>query len=282
MPTRPPSPVAEFCRVSFAYAASGPDRHRPFRLTELTFGIAAGEILAVIGPNSVGKTTVIRLLTGVVTPASGEVRLEGEALSRLSRTEVARRVAVVPQALPAALPFTVAETVLMGRYPHARGRFFENPADVAAARAAMEATGVLDLAPVPLAALGGGETQRAVIARALAQEPRLLVLDEPTAHLDLRYQVETAALVRRLNRERGVTILLVSHDLNLAAEVSDRLLLLAEGRVARLGTPEDVLDERLLADVYGCDVRVESNPTTGRPTVWVPYTTDASPRCAER
>src|SRR5213594_3315552 len=126
----------------------------------------------------------------------------------------------------------------------------------------MEATGVLELADLPLEHLSGGERQRAVIARALAQEPRLLVLDEPTAHLDLRYQVEAAALLRRLNRERGMTVPLVSHDLNLAAEVCDRLLLLAEGRPVRLGTPEDVLEEATLTAVFGCEVTVEKSPTT--------------------
>src|SRR5881409_3086954 len=255
--------LAEFRNVSFAYPATEERRARPFALADLSFEIAPGEIVGVIGPNSSGKTTLIRLLT----PASGEIRLEGVPVRRLSRTDLARRVAVVPQGILPQFPFTVGELALMGRYPHDPGRYFESPRDRSVARAAMEATGVLELADMPLEHLSGGERQRAVIARALAQEPRLLVLDEPTAHLDLRYQVETAALVRRVNRERGVTILLVSHDLNLAAQVSDRLLLLAEGRVARLGTPEDVLDERLLADVYGCDVRVESNPTTGRPVV---------------
>ena len=269
MPTRPPSPVAEFCRVSFAYAASGHDRHRPFRLTGLTFGIAAGEILAVIGPNSVGKTTVIRLLTGVVTPASGEVRLEGEALSGLSRTEVARRVAVVPQALPAALPFTVAETVLMGRYPHAPERFFEGEADRARGREAMAQAGVLDLAALPVATLSGGERQRVALARALCQEPRLLALDEPTAHLDLRYQAETVALLRRLRRATGLTVLLVSHDLNLAAEVADRVLLLHDGRIERIGPPESVLDEATLSRVYGCPVVVDKHPSTRRLTVQI-------------
>ena len=265
MPTRPPTPVAEFCRVSFAYAASGQGRNRPFRLAGLTFGIAAGEILAVIGPNSVGKTTVIRLLTGVVTPASGEVRLEGEALSRLSRTEVARRVAVVPQALPAALPFTVAETVLMGRYPHAPGRFFEGEADRARGREAMAQAGVLDLAALPVATLSGGERQRVALARALCQEPRLLALDEPTAHLDLRYQAETVALLRRLRRAGGLAVLLVSHDLNLAAEAADRVLLLNDGRIERIGPPESVLDEATLARVYGCPVVVDKHPSTRRP-----------------
>jgi iron complex transport system ATP-binding protein len=131
----------------------------------------------------------------------------------------------------------------------------------------MQATSVLELAAQRLDSLSGGERQRAVVARALAQEPRLLVLDEPTAHLDLRYQAETAALLRRLNRERGVTILLVSHDLNLAAEVCDRLLLLAAGRQVAVGAPEAVLSETLLAAAFGCEVTVEKHPVTRRPVV---------------
>jgi ABC-type cobalamin/Fe3+-siderophores transport system ATPase subunit len=258
------SPLVEFRGVGFAYPASGRHRARPFRLADLSFAIPQGEIVGVIGPNSSGKTTLIRLLTRVLEPVEGEIALEGRPLPEWERAELARRVAVVPQGVPREFPFTVEELVLMGRYPHAPGRYFERPEDVRAARAAMDATGVLELAPLALASLGGGETQRAVIARALAQEPRLLVLDEPTAHLDLRYQAETAALLRRLNRERGVTILLVSHDLNLAAEVSDRLLLLAEGTLVRLGAPEDVLDESTLAAVFGCEVTVEKSPTTRR------------------
>jgi len=149
--------------------------------------------------------------------------------------------------------------VLMGRYPHAPGRFFEGGEDLTIAREAMAATGILELAPCAVESLSGGERQRATLARALAQEPRLLILDEPTAHLDLRYQAEVAGLLRRLNRERGVTILLVSHDLNLAAEIADRLLLLHEGRIARVGPPEQVLEESLLGAVYGCRVGVEKS-----------------------
>ena len=130
---------------------------------------------------------------------------------------------------------------------------------------------MLDLATVPLDELSGGERQRAVLARALAQEPRLLVLDEPTAHLDLRYQAECVGLLRRVNRERAITVILVAHDLNLAAEISDRLLLLAGGQVVRLGPPEQVLDEELLRDVYGCDVIVDKAPTGDRPRVQVAW-----------
>src|SRR5713226_2548987 len=199
--------LAEFRAVGFAYPASARYRARPFRLANLSFTIAPGEIVGVIGPNSSGKTTLIRLLTRVLEPGDGEIALEGKRLRDWGRAALARRVAVVPQGISREFPFTVEELVLMGRYPHAPGRYFEDPADRAIARAAMEATGVADLAAQRLESLSGGERQRAVVARALAQEPRLLVLDEPTAHLDLRYQAESAAMLRRLNRERGVTVL---------------------------------------------------------------------------
>jgi len=259
--------LVEFRSVSFAYPESTERRARPFALSELSFEIAPGEIVGVIGPNSSGKTTLIRLLTRVLEPAAGEIRLEGVPLRQLTRTDLARRVGVVPQGTLAQVPFNVGDLVLMGRYPHGPGRYFESPRDRTSARAAMEATGVLDLADLPLDRLSGGERQRAVIARALAQEPRLLVLDEPTAYLDLRYQVEVAALLRRLNREHGMAILLVSHDLNLAAEVCDRLLLLAGGRTAATGAPEVVLDESLLASVFGCELIVDKSEATRRPIV---------------
>src|SRR5437870_8518463 len=239
--------LVEFGEVSFAYPASAAPRARPFAIEELSFDIAAGEIVGVIGPNSSGKTTLIRLLRRVLEPGSGEIRLEGVPVRRLSRVDLARRVAVVPQGSLPRFPFTVGELVLMGRYPHDPGRYFESPRDRTVAREAMEATGVVELADLPFDHLSGGERQRAVIARALAQEPRLLVLDEPTAHLDLRYQAEAAALLRRLNRELGMSILLVSHDLNLADEGCDRLLLLNAGRAAGSGWPEAVLDGGRLA-----------------------------------
>ncbi len=252
-------PLVELRSVDFEYPGPERRRARPFSLSALSFEIARGEILGVIGPNSAGKTTLIRVLTKVLEPAGGEIFLEGQSLRNLSRWELARHVAVVPQEAPPTFAYTVEQLVLMGRYPHAPGRFFERPEDLAVARQAMAATEVLDLAPVALDSLSGGERQRAILARALAQEPRLLILDEPTAHLDLRYQAEVAGLLRRLNRERGATILLVSHDLNLAAELSDRLLMLAEGRIARVGPPEEVLEESLLEEVYGCPVSVEKS-----------------------
>lgn len=261
--------LARFDGVSFAYPESARGERRSFRLEGLTFDIAAGEILGVIGPNSAGKTTLIRLLTKVVAPTSGVIRLAGRSLGAMSQWEVAREVAVVPQDLAQVFPFTVGEVVLMGRYPHAPGRFFEDGEDRARCREAMARTGVLDLAALPVARLGGGERQRVVLARALCQEPRLLVLDEPTTHLDLKHQAEIVALLRRLNRESGLTVLLVSHDLNLAAEIADRVLLLNDGRAERIGTPESVLEESTLSRVYGCAVVVDKHPLTRRPTVHI-------------
>ena len=259
--------------VGFSYPAAEPRRGRPFALGGLSFAVAEGEILGVLGPNSAGKTTLIRLLTKILAPTRGTIEVDGESIRDLSRAELARRIAVVPQDVPQGLPFTVEHLVLMGRYPHAPRRFFETAEDLAIAHAAMAATGVLALADTPVRTLSGGERQRVVLARALAQRPRLLILDEPTAHLDLRYQVECVALLRRVNREQGTTVLLVSHDLNLAGELCDRLLLLTDGRIARLGRPEDVLEEALLASVYGCAVAVDKNPATGRPVVQVSWPT---------
>jgi iron complex transport system ATP-binding protein len=159
----------------------------------------------------------------------------------------------------------------MGRYARAPGRFFESPEDRAAARRAMEAVGVLPLREALLDRLSGGERQRVMLARALAQEPRLLVLDEPTAHLDLRYQAECAGLLRRLGREAGLTIVLVSHDLGFAAELCDRLLLMAAGAAVRVGSPETVIDEAVLESAYGCRVLVDKHPISRRPTVHLVY-----------
>src|SRR5262245_15861831 len=269
-PANVPAPIVEFADVAFAYARPADRRARAFAFPGLSFSIERGEVFGVIGPNSAGKTSLLRLLTRVLSPQRGAILFAGQPISTLRPWELAREVAVVPQEAPRPFPFTVAQLVLMGRYPHAPRRFFEDAADGAAAREAMIATETLELATLPLERLSGGERQRALLARALAQQPRLLVLDEPTAHLDLRFQAETAALLRRLNRERGMTILLVSHDLNLAAELCDRLLLLQAGEIARVGAPGDVLEQTLLESVFGCRVTVDKS-ASGRPIVQLAY-----------
>lgn len=259
------------CRqLGFTYASQGTAR-RDFAIRDLSFEVQAGETFGVIGPNASGKTTLVRLLSKVLEPSTGRVLLAGEDLAGLTRAAVARQVAIVPQDVPRGFPHTVEELVLMGRFPRAPGRFFEGAEDRAAARRAMETVGVMDLRGAPLDRLSGGERQRVMLARALAQEPRLLVLDEPTAHLDLRYQAECAGLLRRLGREAGLTIVLVSHDLGFAAELCDRLLLMADGAPVRVGPPEAVIDEAVLEAAYGCRVIVDKHPVSRRPTVHLIY-----------
>lgn len=262
------APLVDCQRVGFVYASG---LAGAFAIRDLSFDVKPGETFGVIGPNASGKTTLVRLLSRVLAPSSGQLRLDGADVTRLSRAAVARQVAVVAQDVPRGLPHTVEELVLMGRYARAPGRFFESPEDRAAARRAMEAVGVLPLREALLDRLSGGERQRVVLARALAQEPRLLVLDEPTAHLDLRYQAECAGLLRRLGREAGLTIVLVSHDLGFAAELCDRLLLMAAGAAVRVGSPETVIDEAVLESAYGCRVLVDKHPISRRPTVHLVY-----------
>jgi iron complex transport system ATP-binding protein len=258
--------MLELDAVDFAYPRSG-RQGPPFAVHGLSLRLEHGEILGVLGPNASGKTTLVRLVSRVVAPSAGEIRLEGQRLDAFSRETVARLVAVVPQDAPAGFPHTVEELVLMGRFPHSPGRFFESREDRAIARDAMALTGVTALGTAPLDRLSGGERQRVMLARALAQQPRLLVLDEPTAHLDLRHQAECVALLRRLHRDSGLTVILVSHDLNLAGEVCHRLLLMTEGRAAMLGAPEAVLDPAVLEPVFRCQVEVLRHPRRGRPVV---------------
>ena len=260
------TPLVRLRDVYFAYPGEHARRARSFAVAGLDLVIDAGEIVSVIGPNSAGKTTLIRLLTRVLRPTSGEISLDGRPLATIGAAELARQVAVVPQDVPSEFPFTVEQLVLMGRFPFGPHRYFESAEDMAIAREAMAATGVLPLADSALDTLSGGERQRAILARALAQRPRLLVLDEPTAHLDLRYQAECAALLARLNRE-GMTVLLVSHDLDLAARLSHRLVLLVDGRVARAGMPDEVLVPDALEAAFGCRVIVERVGDDARPVV---------------
>ncbi|MCL6581278.1 MAG: ABC transporter ATP-binding protein [Firmicutes bacterium] len=230
--------------------------------------VRPGEFAGLIGPNASGKSTLIKAVSRVLRPASGRVLLDGRDVWReMTLAEVARSVAVVPQDFPLDFPFTVEETVLMGRLPYVHRLRGEQPADLARAREAMVATGTLRLADRTLAELAGGERQRVVLAKALAQEPRLLLLDEPTSHLDLGHQVEILDLVLRLNREAGLTVLAVLHDLNLAAMYCRRLFLLGGGGLLAEGSPEEVLTPDLLRAAFGGRVLVGRHPVHGCPQV---------------
>jgi iron complex transport system ATP-binding protein len=236
-------------------------------LDGVSLTLAPGELVGIIGPNGGGKTTLVRLLSGVLAPSAGEVRLDGTPLGALRRRHLARRLAVVPQDPVLEFPFTALEVVLMGRAPHLPRLGFPRAADLAIARAAMARLDVVGAEDRPLDRLSGGERQRVLLARALAQEPEVLLLDEPTTHLDLRHQTGIYDVVEELRASRGTAVLSVLHDLNLAALYCDRLVLLAGGRVAGAGRAEDVLTADALRAAYGAEVWVGVNDVTGGPLV---------------
>jgi iron complex transport system ATP-binding protein len=227
--------------------------------------VAAGEVVGILGRNGAGKTTLLRVASGLLRPEVGEVSIEGRPLSALPRRERARVIALVPQETHYLFPWSVAEVVLMGRTPHLGWLALESRADLDAARAAMMRLGIESLADRPVLELSGGERQLAVVARALAQEPRLLLLDEPTAFLDLRHRLAVLARVRELAAAGG-SALVVSHDLGIAARACDRLALLAGGRVLAAGRPADVLVPELLRETFGIEARVAQGPD-GNPVV---------------
>lgn len=233
-------------------------------LVGVSFSAAAGERVGIVGPNTAGKSTLLRVLSKVVTPQQGAVLIHGRDIATVGRLALAREVAVVPQDFHVAFPFSVSEVVLMGRYPHATGGAWGNR-DRAVARAAMETTGIADLADRRVDELSGGERQLVSLARALAQEPSVLLLDEPTAHLDLRHQRDLVGIIFASPADRTRTTILVSHDLNLAAERCDRLLLLAEGAVQAFGPPKEVVTSHQLERVYGCSVDIDLDPISDRP-----------------
>ena len=224
----------------------------------------SGALFGILGPNGSGKTTLLRVLAGILQPATGRVLLEGTDLRRLSRRAVARRVAVVPQETHLAFDYSVLEIALMGRYPHLGNFGLEGPRDVQVARDALAATGTIHLERRSFSTLSGGEKQRVVIASALAQAAELMLLDEPTASLDLGYQIEIASLLRDLNRQHGVTMVIATHDLNFAAGICNELALLRDGRLMASGATESVLTPAAIGALYGVEADVARHPITGR------------------
>jgi iron complex transport system ATP-binding protein len=241
-------------------------------LKGIEFSIDAGEFIGIIGPNGSGKTTLLKLLAAILKPEAGEIRFEGQNIGSWKRSRLARRMALVPQETIFLYTYTVLEIVLMGRAPYTSLFGFDRPEDLMIARESLEQVGLLGMADRYIQTLSGGERQMVVIARALAQQPQILLLDEPTAYLDIRHQQEIYELLSRLNKERGITVIVVSHDLNLAGQYCRRLLMLVEGRMQADGPPQEVLKKDRIEAVYGCRVLMDSHPTTGRPRMTiVPY-----------
>ena len=239
-----------------------------FTLRDIELEVEDGDLVGIIGPNGSGKTTLLRTACRELRPSAGRVELEGEDLWAIPRRELARRVAVVAQ-FSNIVPMSVEEYVMLGRIPYyGRFQFSESRRDREAAARAMELAGCAEYRDHAMGTLSGGERQRVLIARALAQEPRLLLLDEPTSYLDLAHQVGILDLIRRLNREMGLTVLMVLHDVNAAIEYARRLILMSGGAIHRLGAPEAIVDYKVLEEVYRTVLVVGRNAVSGKPFVF--------------
>ena len=236
-------------------------------LQDVSIEVEHGTIVGLLGPNGSGKTTLLRIVAGILPPLSGRVLIGGQPIEQLTRRELARRVAVVPQETHSTFDFSAIDMVLMGRYPHLGPFELEGAADQEIAREAMMATGTAALEGRLFATLSGGEKQRVVIASALAQASEMLLLDEPTAALDLGYQFDIAALLRRLNAERGTTMIVSTHDLNLAAALCEHIVLLKSGRVLARGATKDTLTAENIRWLYDVDADVQFHARAGHLTV---------------
>lgn len=247
-------------------------------LRDVTMEVAQGEFVGVIGPNGCGKTTLLRVAAGTLLPEAGKIRLQGRPLQGIARRQLARTVACLPQHVAVDLAFTVHELVLMGRSPHVSRIGSETKGDMEIVERAMALADVLHLADRPITELSGGERQRAYLAMCLAQEPSLLLLDEPTNHSDLRHQLSLLDVIVTLNCQARMTVLAVFHDLNLAAQYCDRLLLLDRGGIAALGPPQDVLTEETIYKVFGVTASVQHDPSSQRTHVVLAAGTDHAQR----
>jgi iron complex transport system ATP-binding protein len=247
--------------IRFAYAAAV--------LKGVSFNVGSGELLTVLGPNGAGKSTLLKIILGLLTPATGEVWMEGQRVLSLPRKKAAQLIGYVAQETVTRFPLTAMEFVLQGRFAQGRLLGFESDADLNEAKRAMELTETEAFAGRLVGELSGGERQRVTLARALAARPRLLVLDEPVANLDIAHQVKLLELTRRLTVEEGISAIVVTHELNLAAEFASRALLLKAGEMLACGSPREVLSEENLCALFDTRLLVDANPISQAPRITV-------------
>lgn len=234
-------------------------------ISSLSLEVPKGSHIGILGPNGSGKTTLLKLITKLLKPTSGKIELLGEALEKWDGIQLAKKVAVVPQRTTVYFPFTALEITLMGRAPHLGGLELESEKDIEIAREAMEKTATWELRNRSMEELSGGEAQRVILARALAQQPEILLMDEPTTHLDIKRQIAIMELITQLNRSVGLTVVTISHELNLITRYVDYLFLMKKGKIAREGEPRVALTKESIREVYEADVQVFN--LNGKPVV---------------
>ena len=250
-------------KIDFSYQSSK-------ILDNVTLEVGSGEFLGIMGPNGSGKTTLLRCISNVLSPQVGTIYIDGKNIQKIGKKELAKNIAVVPQTSTVDFSFTVSELVLMGRTPHTDRFKSETTNDFKIAEKAMKLTNIMHLAERTFDELSGGEKQRVIIARALTQEPKILLLDEPTVHLDINNQFEILKLVKDLIKQKRIVVMTVFHDLNLASHFSDKLILLNNGNIVSVGLPNEVLTPENIKNIYHIDVIIKSHAITNAPYV-IPY-----------
>ena len=256
--------MIELSNISFSYE----EGHNV--LKHISLKIGKGEFVGVLGPNGSGKTTLLKIISSVLKPQKGYLTLDGKRLESVRHKDRAKFIAVVAQETSIPFSFSALEVVLMGRAPYLPLFGFEKKEDIAVAKSAMEATDILNFAGRNIQELSGGERQRVIVARALAQQPRLILLDEPTTYLDIKHQMDLYRLMKKRNIEDGLTVITVLHDINLASTFCDRIIFLKDGRTVADGTPKDVINYAKIKEVFDTEVYVGINDLTGMP-YYVPY-----------
>lgn len=252
--------------------------HKTLVIKDTSFTVKKGDFLGIIGPNGSGKSTLLRLMSRVLYPRSGSIALEGKDIAQMNLKEFCRKLAFVPQDTLINFSFSVEEIVLMGRIPHLKRMQFETKSDFSIAHHALSLTDTLYIKEKAIDELSAGERQRVIIAKALAQEPILLLLDEPTSHLDIGHQVQVLDLLKKLNRDKSLTVVMVMHDLNLASEYCNRIILLNQGCIFKNDTPEEVLTYQNIEAVYKTIVVVNKNPISEKPYVMLISERDRCPQ----
>ena len=228
-------------------------------LRNVSLKVKTGEILGIIGPNGSGKTTLVKCINRNVTPEAGAVLVDDDDIMRMSRKEIAKNIGVVPQISLISFPFTVYDIIMMGRYSHTKNFCGKDKKNESIVRQCMELTSTVNMSDRLITEISGGEYQRVIIARAMAQEPKVLLLDEPTLHLDINHQIEILELVRSLAKNKNLTVIMVMHDLSLAARYSDNIIMLNNGSIFDSGAPEQVINTENIKDVYGIEVEINRN-----------------------
>jgi iron complex transport system ATP-binding protein len=256
--------------ISFTYPLKkSPGCGKPFTLTNISFSLPKGVFLSVLGANGSGKSTLLKLINRTYKIDSGKIEIFGADINTFTQKDLSKQIAFVPQIHPVVFPFNVYEIVLMGRSPYLSGFGFESDQDKKIAYEALQKVDLTHLSMKPLNQLSGGEQQRVFLARALAQQCPILILDEPNTHLDLSHQIEMLTLIKQLAAEKRISVIAVFHDLNLAAMFSDNILLLKDGAISAYGLVNEILCERNIKNVFGTTVGVDKHPTLNIPRITI-------------